>query len=61
MVFGKMFPMELVPCTEPYWEFVRLLRMDERVAHGFIDKADITPEQQKRYMAEHGLILYRPR
>jgi GNAT superfamily N-acetyltransferase len=45
--------MELVPCTEPYWEFVRLLRMDERVAHGFIQNADITPEQQKKYMAVH--------
>ena len=45
--------MILVPCTEPYWEFVRSLRMDERVEHGFIEKADITPEQQKTYMAAH--------
>jgi hypothetical protein len=34
---------KLVPCTEQYWEFVRALRMDERVAEGFIEKADITP------------------
>jgi ribosomal protein S18 acetylase RimI-like enzyme len=27
--------------------------MDERVAHGFIQKANITPEQQKEYMAVH--------
>ena len=45
--------MILVPCTEPYWEFVRTLRMDERVEHGFIEKADITSEQQKKYMAAH--------
>jgi GNAT superfamily N-acetyltransferase len=45
--------MKLVPCTEPYWDFVRTLRMDERVAHGFIEKANITPEQQKKYMAVH--------
>jgi ribosomal protein S18 acetylase RimI-like enzyme len=45
--------MKLEPCAEPFWEFVRTLRMDERVAGGFIEKADITPEQQKRYMAAH--------
>src|SRR5258708_33574923 len=45
--------MILVPCTEPYWEFVRTLRMDKRVEHGFIEKADITSEQQKKYMAAH--------
>jgi GNAT superfamily N-acetyltransferase len=45
--------MILVPCIEPYWEFVRALRMDERVEHGFIEKADITPEQQKKYMIGH--------
>lgn len=27
--------------------------MDERVAYGFIEKANITPEQQKKYMAVH--------
>jgi hypothetical protein len=45
--------MRLVPCTEEYWEFVRQLRMDDRVAAGFIEKADITQEQQKQYMAAH--------
>jgi GNAT superfamily N-acetyltransferase len=45
--------MKLVPCTEPYWDFVRTLRMDERVAHGFIEKENITPEQQNKYMALH--------
>ena len=43
----------LVPCTEPYWEFVRELRTDPRVADGFIQKSGITPEQQKSYMEKH--------
>ena len=28
--------MELVECTTEYWEFVRVLRNDERVLSGFI-------------------------
>lgn len=43
----------LVPCSEAYWEFVRKLRTDPRVADSFIQRADITPEQQKSYMAKH--------
>jgi len=45
--------MKLEPCTEPFWEFVRALRMDPRVIGGFIETADVTPDQQKRYMAAH--------
>jgi hypothetical protein len=40
----------LSPCTEEHWEFVRVLRTDPRVLHGFIQQADITPEQQRKYM-----------
>jgi len=43
----------MTPCYPEYWEFVRLLRMDPRVAHGFIEQADITPEQQIDYMSKH--------
>jgi RimJ/RimL family protein N-acetyltransferase len=43
----------LSPCTEVYWEFVRALRTDPRVLHGFIQQADITPEQQRKYMQAH--------
>ncbi len=43
----------LSPCTEEYWEFVRVLRTDPRVLHGFIQQADITPEQQRKYMQAH--------
>jgi GNAT superfamily N-acetyltransferase len=43
----------LIPCTEPYWEFVRELRMNPRVADGFTQRARITPKQQRSYMAKH--------
>lgn len=42
--------MELVKCEEQYWEFVRTLRLDERVIDGFIKTSFITSEQQKSYM-----------
>lgn len=42
--------MELVMCTSDYWEFVRELRMDERVIDGFIETIPITQEQQIKYM-----------
>lgn len=45
--------MELVECTEQYWEFVRLLRMDNRVMEGFIQTANVTPEQQIKYMTKY--------
>ncbi|OEK06779.1 GNAT family N-acetyltransferase [Roseivirga misakiensis] len=45
--------MELVKCTEQYWEFVRILRQDQRVKEGFLDDITITPDMQKAYMADH--------
>lgn len=42
-----------VPCTEPYWEFVRQLRTDPRVLDGFVETSGITRKQQKSYMAKH--------
>ena len=45
--------MELVDCSAKYWDFVRLLRMDERVSHGFIDTSKISKEDQERYMSKH--------
>lgn len=44
---------KLSPCTEEYWEFVRLLRTDQRVLQGFISQAEITHEQQRKYMQAH--------
>ncbi|MCH9631819.1 MAG: hypothetical protein S4CHLAM6_01370 [Chlamydiae bacterium] len=45
--------MELVDCKEEYWEFVRTLRNDSRVNDGFIIKACITKQQQKKYMMKY--------
>jgi GNAT superfamily N-acetyltransferase len=45
--------MRLVACTPEFWEFVRKLRTDPRTSPGFIEQAEITPEQQQKYMAAH--------
>ena len=45
--------LSLVECEQQYWEFVRLLRLDERVIDGFIEKLHITPEQQQIYMSKY--------
>ena len=45
--------MHLVDCTEEYWDFVRVLRNDPEVQDGFIEKANISSEQQKEYMKKH--------
>ena len=45
--------MELVECREQYWEFVRELRMDERVIDGFLKTTPITKEQQVGYMTNN--------
>lgn len=45
--------MELVECTNEYWEFVRVLRNDERVLSGFIKSTHITEEMQNLYMDNH--------
>ena len=44
--------MKLVSCDKQYWDFVRVLRMDERVLDGFIEKMEITTEQQNAYMTK---------
>jgi ribosomal protein S18 acetylase RimI-like enzyme len=45
--------MELVECNKEYWEFVRILRNDERVLSGFIKSIHITEEMQNSYMKNH--------
>ena len=45
--------MELVNYTKKYWEFVRELRMDERVIDGFIKTTHITSDMQEAYMTTH--------
>lgn len=50
--------MKLEECTSIYWEFVRVLRNDERVSSGFIESTYITKEMQNAYMNTHSM-LYR--
>ena len=45
--------MELVECTSGYWEFVRVLRNDERVLSGFIKSNHIDTKMQNDYMEIH--------
>jgi ribosomal protein S18 acetylase RimI-like enzyme len=49
---------ELVKCSREYWEFVRTLRMDERVVDGFIQKTYITEEAQIKYMSKYNDNYY---
>ena len=45
--------MELVGCTSEYWEFVKELRMDDRVVNSFVETTPITTEQQIDYMTNN--------
>lgn len=45
--------MELIKCSEKYWEFIRILRTDKRVLCGFIKNTEITPKIQKEYMKKY--------
>lgn len=42
--------LKLVLCSKDYWEFVRVLRNDPRVKAGFISDANITTQDQEKYM-----------
>ena len=46
------YDLKLVSCDKQYWDFVRVLRMDDRVLDGFIEKMEITTEQQNAYMTK---------
>lgn len=47
--------LRMVPCSEEYWEFVRLLRMDPQVQKGFIDQNPmISAADQEKYMLKYG-------
>ena len=45
--------MLLVKCSVEYWEFVRKIRNDPQLAHGFIKNNYITKEMQHKYMSEY--------
>lgn len=46
--------LEQVNNTKAHWEFIRNLRNDERVEHGFISNHKITEKEQEDYMTIHG-------
>jgi len=48
----------LVENEEKYWEFIRNLRNMDGIRQGFIRQEQITPDQQKDYMAENGEYFY---
>ena len=50
--------MRLVKNKERYWEFIRKLRNDPDVKVGFIEKAEISAEQQIEYMSRYGRRYY---
>jgi ribosomal protein S18 acetylase RimI-like enzyme len=43
---------KIVKCEKQYWEFVRLLRIDLRVLDGFVNKSEISKNQQEAYMEQ---------
>ena len=49
---------KIVKCSEKYWEFVRILRMDDRVINGFIQKTFISKEDQIKYMSKYNDNYY---
>ena len=50
--------MELVPITEDYYDFVRILRMHPKTRSGFIEEAQITEDSQDKYMSKYGKDYY---
>ncbi|HBF34007.1 TPA: hypothetical protein DDW35_05540 [Candidatus Sumerlaeota bacterium] len=53
-----MHRLKLVPNTHAYYDFIRMLRNDPRVQHGFIQQTQITPEEQHAYMEKYGDCYY---
>lgn len=45
--------MKIVECSEKYWEFVRMLRMNPKVSDGFVNQKKISENDQKTYMQNH--------
>ena len=50
--------MDLVSITEEYYEFVRELRMNPLTQGGFLEEAQISKEDQEKYMTKHGQNYY---
>ena len=50
--------MEFVRNEKKYWEFIRLLRNDDRVKSGFIQQEAIERDQHEEYMSKNGDKFY---
>jgi GNAT superfamily N-acetyltransferase len=50
--------MKLIKNKEEYWDFIRILRSNEKVQDGFIENVKISKEQQKAYMKKHNDEYY---
>jgi RimJ/RimL family protein N-acetyltransferase len=46
--------LSLVENEPRYWEFIRGLRNDPKIASGFIQQTSISPLEQNRYMQQYG-------
>lgn len=62
-IYGPtLYTLELVDCSNQYWEFVRLLRMNPKVIDGFIQTTQITKDMQidymKKYSENYKICLY---
>jgi len=50
--------MDLVPIIPDHYEFIRELRMNPLTQEGFLEKAQISKEEQEKYMTKHGQNYY---
>ena len=48
----------LVPCEEKYWEFIRELRNDVEIQKGFVEKVNISKEDQVKYMSKYNINYF---
>ena len=53
-----MDKLDLIKCNKKYWEYIRILRSDNRVQKGFIQKVNISQSQQIKYMEKYNDSYY---
>ena len=53
-----MDKLNLIKCNKKYWEYIRILRSDNRVQKGFIQKVNISQSQQIKYMEKYNDSYY---
>lgn len=50
--------LQLIKNEQKYWEFIRTLRNNDQIKHGFIDQNYITKEEQELYMTKYNDCFY---